>query len=322
MNDEPLSFKDKVVSLLMGLLVTATAIEVGFQVMAPESSGFNNESDEYPSNPRGYFDELESKSGDAIYGIPMAFDPTTQARVGTPLKPAALERILGLGDSQGMGQGVRFEHTAYEQLSVLLDDRGINARVLNRSVRGYDVEEVVERARSELSQHETIELAVYWLVLDDFGLDIERRTEREPSMSATVRYFAHAYDQWVVSKRTTEAYSSAFKGESLSLGTDALVELDAVVSAHGATLLIAIMPLLYDFETYPFGAIHTELNAVCKAHKLACIDLMSAFENQSASALWVHPSDHHPNETAHGLIATELANRIVSTEALKPVTDP
>lgn len=322
MNDEPLSVKDKAVSLLVGLLVTAMAIELGFQVMAPESSDFNNESDEYPSNPRGYFDELDSNAGDTTYGIPIEFDPTTQARVGTPLKPEALERILGLGDSQGMGQGVRFEHTAYEQLSVLLGDHGINARVLNRSVRGYDIEEVVERARTELSQNESIELSVYWLVLDDFGLDIERRTERERSMSATVRYFAHAYDQWVVSKRTTDAYANAFTGDSLSRGTDALVELNTIVNAHGSTLLIAIMPLLYDFDTYPFGAIHTELNAACTTHELACIDLMPALEKQPASALWVHPSDHHPNEAAHGLIATELANRIVSMEALKSVTDP
>lgn len=322
MNDESLSFKDKMVSLLVGLALTATVIELGFQVMAPVSSGFNNESDEYPSNPRGYFDALQSKNGDAVFGIPIEFDPETQARIGTPLKPEAAVRILGLGDSQGMGQGVRFEHTAYEQLSVLLGNQGINARVLNRSVRGYDIEEVVARAKAELGQNNTIELTVYWLVLDDFGLDIQRETQRPPSMSATVRYFAHAYDQWVVSQRTIDAYTNAFKGDSLKRGTDAMVELNSVVRAHGGTLVIAIMPLLYDFDTYPFGSIHAELNAACTTHALTCVDLLPALSTEPASSLWVHPIDHHPNETAHRLIATELASRIASSTALKPLTDP
>ena len=40
------------------------------------------------------------------------------------------------------------------------------------------------------------------------------------------------------------------------------------------------------------------------------IDMYPHFQGYKASRLWVHPSDHHPNEIAHRLTAEVLAKEI------------
>ena len=321
MTDAPLTGREKALSLVIGLLATAAVIELAFRVWVPVPSGFNNERDEYPSNPRGYFDELRVEDSKPVYGVSIVQHPTTGERIGDPLRSDAPPRILGLGDSQGMGQGVRFEHTAFEQMAVLLDERGIDARVVNRAVRGYDIAEVVARAEAELAQAE-YDLVIYWLVLDDFGLTVGSRPEPEPSWSEAVRFFRHARAQWDVSKNTTQAYLDAFTGESLAEGSDALGRLHESARAHNARLVVAVMPLLYDFDAYPFGPIHAALRAVCDERGLACVDLLPTLRSRTASSLWVHPVDHRPNEIAHALIAAALVDTVQSGPWLKPKDAP
>ena len=320
MTDAPLTGREKALSLVIGLLATAAVIECAFRVWMPAPSGFNNERDVYPSNPRGYFDELRVEDGKPVYGVPMVQHPTTGERIGNPVRPDAPPRILGLGDSQGMGQGVRFEDTAFERLAVLMDERGVDARVVNRAVRGYDIAEVVDRAEKELDQAE-YDLVIYWLVLDDFGLAVGARPKPAPSVSAAVRFFRHARAQWAVSQATTQAYLEAFTGASLAKGSDALGRLHEAVQAHDADLVVAVMPLLYDFEAYPFGPIHAALRTVCDDRKLACVDLLPALRTSDASSLWVHPIDHHPNETAHARIAAALVDAVQSGPWMKPQED-
>lgn len=317
MTNAPLTGREKALSLAIGLLATAAVIELAFRVWMPAPSGFNNERDEYPSNPRGYFDELRVEDDEPVYGVAMVQHPTTGERIGDPLRPEAPPRILGLGDSQGMGQGVRFADTAFERMAVLLAERGIDARVVNRAVRGYDIEEVVDRAEAELAQAE-YDVVVYWLVLDDFGLDVASRPAPEPSMSAAVRFFRHARAQWAVSQDTTQAYLDAFTGESLAEGSDALGRLHESVRAHNAHLVVAVMPLLYDFDSYPFGPIHAALRTVCDDRGLACVDLLPTLRSREASSLWVHPVDHHPNDTAHARIAAALVDTVQSGPWLTP----
>ena len=310
MSEEPLSTGEKVTSLTIGLFATAAAIELAFRLLLPAPTTFNNESDEYPTNPRDYFEELRREDGAPVYGVPLTLSPDSGERLGSPANPTAKPRILGLGDSQGMGQGVRYEDTAYDRMTTLLAAEGFDARVINRAVRGYDIEEVVERAKIELAEA-SYDVVLYWLVLDDFGLAMPPRPNRKPSISAAAEFFSHTAAQWTVSNQTTEAYLNAFTGSSLDNGARHLQSLHALSVAHNATLVVAIMPLLYDFERYPFGPIHTTLRDVCTAQGIACVDLLAPLYDLPASSLWVHPIDHHPNELAHGRIATFLTETIV-----------
>ena len=103
---------------------------------------------------------------------------------------------------------------------------------------------------------------------------------------------------------------------------DALGRLHEAVQAHDADLMVAVMPLLYDFDAYPFGPIHAALRTVCDDRKLACVDLLPALRTSDASSLWVHPIDHHPNETAHARIAAVLVDAVQSGPRLTAEDTP
>ena len=327
MNPEeaPLSRREKVLSLGIGLLATCLLIEIGFRFLAPQAGGFNNRVAEYPSNHRDYFDVLREGPEGPVYGVPMNTDVGAGGRTGAPLRPDAPIRILGLGDSQGQGQGVRFQDTAYEQLSVHLDELGISARVRNVSVRGYDLDEIADRYALETSSGETFDVVLYTFVLDDFGLESTTVKDVPPdeslltTLSATWKFFSHIKAQWDLSQRTTAAYLESFEGETRAQKTQTLVDLNQAVQASGSTLVIAVMPLFYDFEAYPFKAIHTAMSEICGAHNLHCLDLLQSLRVHTASSLWAHPLDHHPNEVAHGILAEQFAGYVHNKQLISPI---
>jgi hypothetical protein len=320
----PLSPREKVLSVSIGLLITCILIEVGFRFVMPQSGGFNNRVAEYPSNHRDYFDVLREGPDGPVYGVPMNTNVGTGGRTGTPLRPHAPVRILGLGDSQGQGQGVRFQDTAYEQLSARLDDVGIFARTRNVAVRGYDLDEIVDRYALETSGSESFDVVLYTFVLDDFGLESATANDVSPNetlmatLSATWKFFAHIKAQWDLSQRTTDAYLKSFEGNNRALKTQQLVALNQEVKADGGQLVIAVMPLFYSFDTYPFETIHTVMSEICETHKLHCLDLLEPLRAHPASSLWVHPIDHHPNEVAHGILAERLATYLLTNKVFGP----
>ena len=61
---------------------------------------------------------------------------------------------------------------------------------------------------------------------------------------------------------------------------------------------------------YPFQAIHDQLATLSTTHGIEIIDLLAPLQDTPAEALWVHPSDHHPNEVAHSKMAGHLARRL------------
>ncbi|MCH2590745.1 MAG: hypothetical protein MK004_19915, partial [Planctomycetales bacterium] len=69
---------------------------------------------------------------------------------------------------------------------------------------------------------------------------------------------------------------------------------------------LAIFPELMSLEDYPFTAIHTFVNETCGELGLPVHDLLPDFRGLTDQQLWVHPTDHHPNEIAHDIVARSL----------------
>jgi len=81
-----------------------------------------------------------------------------------------------------------------------------------------------------------------------------------------------------------------------------------LLDARGARLVVAPWPLFLSLERgYPFAAAHREIERFCLSAGIAHHDLLAAFQGRATAELWVHPVDHHPNETAHRLAAESLA---------------
>ncbi len=334
MSDTPLTKREKVSALTFALVATAILIELGFRLVGPTYSGFNNESAEYPTNPRGYFQELRVENGRPIYGVPMNKKVGLGGRTGTQNDTPLPSRILGMGDSQGQGQGVYFADTMYEQLGALLQERGIPSQIRNVAVSGYDLDEIAARYAYEARDNQHFDLVLYTMVLDDFGLDrnaiagsdfIAQRSNTPfdawRARSATWNFVAHILEQWELSERTSAAYRKSFQGENLKKRTEQLRRLADQVRSDGSQFVVIVMPLLYDFAHYPFNEIHRTMNDLGQAENIHVLDILPILQPFQASDLWVHAIDHHPNEVAHKHIATAIDAYLLKHGLIKSSPD-
>ncbi len=317
-NRAPSSF-DKAFALVFAVVASTALVELGLRWFGPEYSRFSNVHAEYFSNPRGYFDTLWTGPEGTVYGIMMQTATGIGGR-SSGRSSKVPTRILGLGDSQAQGQGVRYQDTFYVQLSEQLGEQGIRTGVRNVAVSGYDLEHVVARYAYETSGGHRFPLVIYSLVLDDFGLDRSSISGLDfiqhqggysfdplRQRSAIYNLIAHTKEQAVLSSQTSRAYLESFSGDNLAHHLDMLSALDAAVRADGGVLVIAVLPLLYDFDHYPFEPIHQTLAEAGAARNLRILDLKPALSAQPAADLWVHPTDHHPNEVAHRIVGKTLA---------------
>jgi len=315
--------REKASAIVFALVATAILVEVGFRAIGPTDQSFNNMRSEYPDNPRDYFDLLESDEDGKIYGVRMNAAQGLGGRLPEAGEAQGPFRILGLGDSQAQGQGVRFDDTMYAKLGSKLQQAGQNIAVKNVAVSGYDLNEIVSRYAYEARDSGRHDWVIYAMVLDDFGLDRgqlqgqnliqdpPRRTD-DPwrSRSSTYNFAIQIAEQWNLSQNTTAAYLDSYRGESLQKNEAQLRELAQAVKTDGARFLIVVLPLLYDFEHYPFGEIHSTMLEWGRDNDVAVIDGFDVLKRYKASDLWVHASDHHPNEVAHDAIAQAIFERI------------
>jgi len=322
--------REKSFALVFALVLTALLIEAGFRLVGPDYHKFNNMLAEYPDNPRGYFDLLRAEGGEEIYGIRMDASEGLGGRISSRGTGPAPYRILGLGDSQAQGQGVRYEDTMYAKVGEKLQASGVTAQVRNVSVSGYDLDEIASRYAYEARDPGGYDIVLYAMVLDDFGLD---RTDIEGldfiqfqpgytydlwrARSATYNFFAHISEQWELSQKTTQSYVKSFQGDNLAERGAKLKRLAEAVRADGAELVVVVLPLLYDFEKYPFTAVHSALSDLAETHGIQLVDALSALSQHKASDLWVHAIDHHPNEVAHALVADAILAHL-EEQNLKP----
>lgn len=312
--------KEKATALVFAVVMTVLLIEVGFRLLGPDYHQFNNMLAEYPDNPRGYFDVLRDDGGQKIYGVHM---DAAEGLGGRRAPTAARPSILGLGDSQAQGQGVRYEDTLYARLG-----QALGTRVRNVAVSGYDLDEIVSRYAYEARDPGAHRWVIYAMVLDDFGLDRSKIAgpdfiQFQPgydfspwrARSATLNFFAHVREQWTLSQTTSLAYLDSFKGEKLKTKHKQLQALRDAVRADGGRLLIVVWPLLYDFNNYPFHPIHETVHQLARELDVLLVDGLEVLQDQEAQSLWVHSIDHHPNEVAHERMAQAVANVIREADA-------
>jgi lysophospholipase L1-like esterase len=305
--------------------VTAVVLEIVLRIFGPPYFRFNNLSQEYYSNPRGYHDVLRQEDKHTVYGLNYHDDDDGYRTSGNEdvIPPASHDvQVLGLGDSFTYGRGVRYEDVYLTRLQHLLNRGSDHVVVRNCGVVGAGVEDVLgfyERESIGLAQGS---LVIYGLVLNDFGVDSAGAIKGlnfidinnggytyNPlrDRSALVNFALHAIDTRRLHTATLRAYEESFEGESAERGFELLKTLQRTVEEDGGTLLVVVFPLLYDFNDYPFKVVHGMIDEFCVQEGIAHLDLFPAFSRHEAEDLWANPTDHHPNELAHRIAADEIA---------------
>ena len=294
---------------------------------------------QYDDNPRGYFD-----ADNAVQMTVGRLGFREHDRALDPAKPPGTVRILGLGDSFAFGVGVKDRDTFFYRLETALNaDAGEHRfEVLNAGVQGYNTRDEIlylERHWLPMGIDPDIVLIVFYLndaysdsTFLNMGQTLGIQLEQPEGMAEVSRIWDLAQHKWRarrVSRETETYYKSfyftnavAFLDRPGAFAIDWTVSRTALEYAvtlgrqHGFKPGVVVFPELYRLDRgYPFQPIHDVVTEACRALDIPVLDLLDVYRGHDPRALWVHPSDHHPNERAHAM-AAEALERFVRNELL------
>lgn len=275
----------------------------------------------YDSNPRGYFD---ANDGIVYTTNRWGFrgpDFDIARRAGTM-------RVMVLGDSFTVGEGVKLEDTFCTRLEPLLSARsGRPVEVLRVAVSGWGTTD-------EIAYYEQVavkwrpDLVIVAYVLNDAGysggLDLFedfRATYEGRSLkwSYLASYVHAAWGRRSLGRR----YVASLVEDSLAdrapwrRSLQGLSQGKELAESTGSDFLVCIFPFLFDLtRTYPLAPVHERVRTYCERSGIEVLDLFPAFEGRRDIDLWVHPSDQHPNAEGHRIAAEAIGQAILSRELL------
>ena len=270
----------------------------------------------YPSNPRGYFDAAGEAHG-TINAL--GYRGALRARERTP----GVFRIAVLGDSFTLGIGVRDEDTLPARLEREL---GPGFEVLNFGVSSYDTVQEVGYLEGYVSGFAP-DLALIVFFLND--------TDRAPTIAFLTRprsmlwlrarsYLLNAtlsgLEQALAREEMRRHYLEGFEDTNPGWlrAREALRSARDECARRGVRLAVAVHPILFRLERYPFAPIHEVVLGFCAEAGIPAVDLLPAFAGRRDRELWVHANDTHPNQVAHRLSAALLADFLRREGLLEP----
>jgi lysophospholipase L1-like esterase len=287
---------------LAGVGIVVFATELGATLM-------------YPVAPPPAETRERPRPPSADFGIDWVVAPeATQASPNRPWRPASdTRRVLFIGDSFTYGDGVRPEETFASRIGESMASKGVE--VLNHGLSGWNLDEALNQylTTSAVFSPDTV---VWVVLLNDLGDPPESnwgdlvRHAPPPGVSRFVDFAALALTRAVVHSRTEAHYHDAWDPShnpgGAALSQDAFALVQAEVASRGGRLVVVIFPLLHKLREYPYRQTHQRIGDLASRSGAEVVDLLEVFEGRSTSTLWASPHDHHPNATAHQLVAQAL----------------
>lgn len=237
----------------------------------------------------------------------------------TLAKPAGAYRIMMLGDSTTFGWGVPIDATVAKILERRLNaaNAGASFEVLNAGVGNYNtVQEVTAYIQAGRAFHPDL------VILEYFINDAEPVPREAKSFLRDRSYFAafalsraDGILRVAGARPDWRAYYASLYEPTRPGWIDAqraLTDLALTAKEDGTGVLIALLPELHQIDgAYPFAREHALVRAAAIASDLPTIELIDGLRNHGPeSALWVTPTDTHPNRKANELIAAQLMESV------------
>lgn len=292
----------------------------------------------YDGNPRGYFGEINEV--DHVINAAGFRGPDF-----TKTKPPRTLRIAFLGDSFTFGEGVRFEDTYSERTAAILSARlaaqGATCESYNFGVGGYNTDQELYALRNFALLTDP-DVVVIGYTLNDpepvlFGFDpvqgvpVRRARERDipeglgdalpPETilyrSRVAQFLWQKHVKRTLTLQTVTYYRDLFAADNPGWqeSRQALRAIVATCQSRRIPCIVLIFPILYQLnDRYPFMDMHRMIEREVLLAGGTSIDLFPLLKGRPAAALWVHPTDPHPNEIVHAIAAEALAARIAKTE--------
>jgi len=243
-----------------------------------------------------------------------------------PADPAQRMRIVCVGDSFVFGEGVPIERTLPRQLERLLGPR---YEVINGGQPGWGTAEELAAARQLVEQLAATRVVLVFTA-NDILLSEELRA-RENALHDLINVRDELIrtvesDRWnargsrllewlrsyqtmqMISRSTIQWYLDAYDPLRNAAGLAWLDEqFQAFARLPNCQVAVVLYPLLEQLERqYPLQPIYRRVATLAQDAALPVLDLTSTFQGSRTESLWVDPSDHHPNGTAHAQAAQAI----------------
>ncbi len=279
----------------------------------------------YDRNPRGYFHdnntvEHVTNSG-GFRGAEIPFVPL-----------ASQYRILFLGDSITFGEGVYFEDTYPEQFKSLAESHilfGKPIESINLGVGGYNTAN--EFALLEKAIHNGLrpEHVIVGYTLNDAeaqlfiakGKTFTRNLTQLASFSfsqqgtswwgshfRSVRIVHNWFVAHAIMQQTTAYYHALYKAENPSfIATKTAIQaFGDFQKKSGIPVTFVVFPSLFNLDHYPFMAEQQAIEDELTRNHLGFVEVLPLLRGYQGPELWVHPTDQHPNEIVHRVVARAM----------------
>ena len=302
----------------------------GLRYLYPGYSRFRQE---WPSNPRGYFDPTTN-------GLTYVTNNVGFRDHDFSLTRTDKIRIVFLGDSFCWGLGVRRADTIAS-----LIERDLNTvdegepifEVFNFGLPGSNTAE--EAALYDyVVRHFRPDVVVIWYFLNDVNIPPRLLVDGRPKPTAewlsewrkrsrfldlvVAKLNGSAFDR-SLRHRVNEAHSLGNPGrQSIEQGLDRLKALTEWDHTRRFLVLIPWLTAL-DSSDYPFTSVHRAVRMIAEQRGFSVLDLLPHLSGYSAEDLWVHRADHHLNEIGHAVAASAFVDffRKELREDLGPLLD-
>lgn len=295
----------------------------------------------YDGNPRGYFD--------ADNGLDHTVNSKGFRGQALPALPKGLHdcRVLFLGDSFTFGEGVRDADTYARKTQDILNGQETphqrHVECYNLGVGGYNVMDC-----RFLLEHRTPKGAFECVVLKLDVSDMESRlfesvqTQGKVSIVPHRRWHQQNQDVFATNppdggiyrlrvtqlvwkivnqNRRNRAFLEYYHGLSGSQdwqnGAAALESIGRYCRECHVPLYMVLFPVPpAACAPYPLQEEHDALKALA-AKQGKVIDLVPLLASWKPSDTWVHPTDYHPNEKIHALVAEQIAKTLLADGVLE-----
>ena len=237
-----------------------------------------------------------------------------------------------MGDSETFGASLSEEQTIGGQLQVALNRQSNDTRfeVLNFGFPGYNTKQSVRLLHTIALEFNPQIVILYYVFNDPLTAGVSnivpRRLYYKSHFVLLLRWYYHVYvpsayyyRDSVHDRQFVQYYEQLHASDAYQVTADLIADTLRYLQARKIRFIVAIAPELmgYDnFSEYPYATtIHEQLRTL-ESSEVEVIDPLSALSTTGLkpTEFWVTPIDVHKNGAANALIATDIAESILSSE--------
>ncbi|MHC5040319.1 MAG: SGNH/GDSL hydrolase family protein [Planctomycetota bacterium] len=349
-------FLFRTVSLLLGVLAALLLAEGGLRLFGIQPpvrrtkrvlTRGNLTFHCYPTNPHEAFRPLpEVSAGDwklftfMIPPTPLPLEKLQEtpwcveyrySRVGFrdreyPQNPRpGVHRIVGIGDSFAMGEGVPLSRTLFKWMEALAP----RTEIISAAMSGADFAQELE-ALPRIASDFRANRALVVFIANDIAMTgalADRQAYINDLINIRDEHLrAHESKAWYagtprilqlvgstlemgrVTRATIRWYLDAYDPKHNAENLEALAEgFRRLATLRDCRAVLVLYPLMEGLRSgYPLQPIHDSVMKMAETAGLPALDLAPTFRGRNPASMQVHPTDHHPNGRAHGIAAKAI----------------